>query len=145
MRPHSRRWRHQCGYCFTLAMTGCLDLTQPTQDKTWKGPWIGHQNRWPNGNIILTSIDYPSEFQTTLVWPLPLAQVLPRPQLIFPSKTWFFGTYLNFQWQKSLKNQYLSHSEFKPYQINFIKSCSSRSFQQHQRHIPIPLKISATI
>jgi hypothetical protein len=23
-----------------------------------------------------------------------LAQVLPRPQLIFPSKTWFFGIYL---------------------------------------------------
>ncbi len=38
-----------------------------------------------------------------------LAQVLPCPQLIFPSKTWFFwGIYLNFQWQKSLKNQYLS-------------------------------------
>ncbi len=31
-----------------------------------------------------------------------LAQVLPRPQLIFPSKTWFFGIYLNFQQQKSL-------------------------------------------
>ncbi len=30
-------------------------------------------------------------------------------------------------------------------QINSIKSCSSRSFQQHQRHIPIPLKFSATI
>ncbi len=72
-------------------------------------------------------------------------QVLPRPQLIFPSKTWFFGIYLNFQWQKSLKNRYLPHSEFKSYQINSIKSRSSRSFQQHQRHIPIPLKFSATI
>jgi hypothetical protein len=29
--------------------------------------------------------------------------VLPRSQLIFPSKTWFFGIYLNFQQQKSLK------------------------------------------
>jgi hypothetical protein len=65
--------------------------------------------------------------------------VFPRPKLFFPSKTWFFGIYLNFQWQKSLKNQYLPHSEFKSYQINSIKSCSSRSFQQHQRHIPIPL------
>jgi hypothetical protein len=37
----------------------------------------------------------------------PLAQVLPRPQLIFPSKTWFFGICLNFQLQKSLKN--ISH------------------------------------
>ncbi len=65
----------------------------------------------------------------TGVWPVPLAQELPRPQLIFPSKTWFFGIYLNFQWQKSLQNQYLPHSESKPYQINSIKSCSSRSFQ----------------
>jgi len=31
------------------------------------------------------------------------------------------------------------------YQINSIKSCSSRSFQQHQSHIPIPPKFSATI
>jgi hypothetical protein len=44
--------------------------------------------------------------------------VLPSPQLIFPSKTWFFGTYLNFQWQKLLKNQYLPHSESKSYEIN---------------------------
>jgi hypothetical protein len=35
-------------------------------------------------------------------------QMLPRPQLIFPSKTWFLKFYLNFQQQKSLKNQYLS-------------------------------------
>jgi hypothetical protein len=28
--------------------------------------------------------------------------VFARPHLIFPSKTWFFGIYLNFQWQKSL-------------------------------------------
>jgi len=35
-----------------------------------------------------------------LVWPM-----LPHPQLIFPFKTWFFGIYLNFQRQKSLKNQ----------------------------------------
>ncbi len=72
-------------------------------------------------------------------------QVLPRSQLIFPSKTWFFGIYLNFQWQKSPKNQYPPHSKSKSHQINSIKSCSSRSFQQHQRHIPIPLKFSAPI
>ncbi len=79
------------------------------------------------------------------MWPVPLAQVLPRPQLIFPSKTWFFGIYLNFQWQKLLRNQYLPHSESKSYQINSMKSCSSRSFQRHQRHIAIPLKFSAMI
>jgi hypothetical protein len=37
------------------------------------------------------------------VWPIPLAQVLPHPQLIFPSKTWFSGMYLNFQQQNHLK------------------------------------------
>jgi hypothetical protein len=31
-----------------------------------------------------------------LVWPMPLAQVLPCPQLIFPSKTWFFWNLLEF-------------------------------------------------
>jgi hypothetical protein len=32
--------------------------------------------------------------QLLLEWHVPLAQVLPRSQLIFPSKTWFFGIYL---------------------------------------------------
>jgi hypothetical protein len=44
------------------------------------------------------------------VWPVPLAQVSPRPQLIF-------GIYLNFHRHKSLKNQYLPHSESKSYQL----------------------------
>ncbi len=48
-------------------------------------------------------------------------QVLPRSQLIFPSKTWFLRIYLHFQWQKLLKNQYLTHSESKSYQINSIE------------------------
>jgi hypothetical protein len=56
-----------------------------------------------------------------------------------------FGIYLNFQWQKSLKNQYLPHSESKRCQINSIKSCSSRFFQQHQRQFSIPLKFSVMI
>jgi len=45
----------------------------------------------------------------------------------------------------TLKSISRTHSESKSYQINSIKSCSSRSFQQHQRHIPIPLKFSAAI
>jgi hypothetical protein len=49
---------------------------------------------------------------------------------------------LNFQQQKSLTNQFVPHFESKSYQINSIESCSSRSFQQHQRHIPIPPKFS---
>jgi hypothetical protein len=51
------------------------------------------------------------------------------PSTDFSFKTWFFGIYLNFQRQKSLKNQYLPHSESKSYQINPLKPCSSRSFQ----------------
>jgi len=35
-----------------------------------------------------------------LVWHSHLAQVLSHPQLIFPSKTWFFEIHLNFQRQK---------------------------------------------
>ncbi len=46
----------------------------------------------------------------------------------FSFQNLFFGIYLNFQQQKSLKNQYLPHSESKSHQINSIKSCSSRSF-----------------
>jgi hypothetical protein len=46
----------------------------------------------------------------------------------FPSKTWFFGIYLNFQRQKSLLNQYLSHSESKSYQINSFKSLLIKIF-----------------
>jgi len=74
-----------------------------------------------------------------------IAPSVTTSSMIFPSKTWFFEIYLKFQWQKSLRNQYLPHSESKSYQINSIKSCSSRSFQQHQRHIPIPPKISTMI
>ncbi len=59
---------------------------------------------------------------------MPLAQMLPRPKISFQN----LG-FLNFQRHKSIKNQYLPHSESKSYQINSIKSCSSRSFQQHQR------------
>jgi hypothetical protein len=55
--------------------------------------------------------------------------VLPRPQLIFPSKTWFWGIHLNFQRQKSLQNQYLPHSESKSfYQINSTKSLLIKMF-----------------
>jgi len=69
-----------------------------------------------------------------------------RPSVTTSSTDLFFlGIYLNFQWHKSRKNQYLPLSESKSYQINSIKSYSSRSFEQHQRHISIPLKFSATI
>jgi hypothetical protein len=46
---------------------------------------------------------------------------------------------------RNTKNQYLSHSEPNSYQLNSVKSCSSTSFQQRQRHIPIPPKFPAMI
>ncbi len=69
-------------------------------------------------------------------------QVLPRFQLILiPSKTWFFGIYLNFQQHKSFKNQFFSHSESKSYQINSIKSCSlcnnTKATFQFLQNIPL--------
>jgi hypothetical protein len=39
-------------------------------------------------------------------------QALRCPQLIFPSKTWFFGIYLNFQLQKSLIINIHNFNEF---------------------------------
>jgi hypothetical protein len=49
------------------------------------------------------------------------------PSLITFS-TDFFSIYLSFHQHKSLKIQYLPHSKSKSYQINFIKSCSSKIF-----------------
>jgi len=37
-----------------------------------------------------------SNIRSQLVWPVPLAQVLPCLQLILPSKTWFFGNLFEF-------------------------------------------------
>ncbi len=58
----------------------------------------------------------------------------PRSSIDFSFQNLVFWNLFEFQWQKSLQNQYLPHSESKSYQIISIKSCSSRSFQQHQRH-----------
>jgi len=55
-------------------------------------------------DLITTKQNKLPSFIDRLMWPVPLAQVLPCSQLIFPSKTWFFGMHLNFQLQKSLKN-----------------------------------------
>jgi len=43
------------------------------------------------------------------VWPVPLAQVLPRPQLIFPSKTCFFGIYFEFSAAEITQKSIISH------------------------------------
>ncbi len=50
-----------------------------------------------------------------------------------------------FSSRNHLKFNISHHLNPKSYQINSIKSCSSIPFQQHQRHIPLPPKFSATI
>jgi hypothetical protein len=39
--------------------------------------------------IVNNILFFFSNISLALVWPMLLAQVLPRPQLIFPFKTWF--------------------------------------------------------
>jgi len=57
----------------------------------------------------------------------------------------FWNLFEIFSGRNHFKINISPHSESKSYQVNSIKSCSSRSFQQHQRNIPILLKFSATI
>jgi hypothetical protein len=87
-----------------------------------------------NLNLILININIMNMKKYKLILSfhiVPSAQVLPRLQQIFLSKTWFFGNLFEFSNGKNhFKNQYLPHSESKSYQINSIKSCSSRSFQE---------------
>ncbi len=56
----------------------------------------------------------------------------PSSSIDFPCKTWFFGIYLNFHLQRSLKNQYLPHFGIqilpnKFHQILLIKNFSTTS------------------
>jgi hypothetical protein len=60
--------------------------------------------------------------QTNVPW----AQVLPHPQLNFPSKFRVFGIYLDFQWQKSLKTNISHILNPNLIQKKIIKSRSSR-------------------
>jgi len=64
---------------------------------------------------------------------------------------WFFLPKLGFWefiWIFSSRNHLKSISPtfwIQILPINFIQSCSSRSFQEHQKHLPILSKFSATI
>jgi hypothetical protein len=51
---------------------------------------------------------------TSVAWAVGPSVTISSTDFSF-QKTWFFGIYLSFQWQKSLKNQYLPHSESKSY------------------------------
>ncbi len=105
---------------FMIIFNNCNTFFIDRQWKTqaWTLPWM-----------ITCYKTFSVIFFIQIVWPVLLAQVLPHPQLVFPSKIWFLGIYLNFQRQKSVENQYLPHSDSKSYQINSIKFCSSRSLQ----------------
>jgi hypothetical protein len=48
-------------------------------------------------------------FYFLLLWPVPLAQVLPRPQLIFPLKIWFFFFFFKFSAAKITLESNMSH------------------------------------
>ncbi len=56
-----------------------------------------------------------------------------------------FWNLFEFSVEKFTLNQYIPHFKYKSYQINSFKSCSSRSFQQNQRHILIPPQFLAMI
>ncbi len=100
------------------------------------------------GNLSVTKQNKLPCFIDRRVWPMSLAQVWthfkigeiqhmnypifeewPHSQLIFLPKPSFFVIYLNLPWQKSHKMWYLPHPKSKTYKINFIKSCSSKSFK----------------
>jgi hypothetical protein len=102
---------------WSVLLTASVNSLECRVDKTYdsilQGILISHGKIFPR----TPKAHYNSFY---LNWILDI-QVLPRPRLIFPSKTWFSGSYLNFQWQNSLQNQYFSHSESKSYQINSIK------------------------
>jgi hypothetical protein len=68
-------------------------------------------------------------FLNSQIWKEVMLELNGKPSSVTTSstdfsfqKTRFFGIYLNFQQQKSLKNQYLQNSESKSYQINSINS-----------------------
>jgi hypothetical protein len=76
-----------------------------------------------------------------------LAQVLPRPQLIFPSKTWFFGIYLNFQRGKNHFKINISHILNPNLTKKIPLNPAHQDFSNNTTCTlqPIPLQFSATI
>ncbi len=63
----------------------------------------------------------------------------------FSSQNLVFKNLFEFSKAEITLKSISPQSKSKSYQINPIKSYSSRYFQQHQRHIPIPPKFSPAI
>jgi hypothetical protein len=71
--------------------------------QVWSHYKIGKLNMWTlfcNVCIHFLNSQIWKEIMLELNWIEVSIQVLPRSQLISPSKTWFFGIYLEFQPQK---------------------------------------------
>jgi hypothetical protein len=66
------------------------------------------------------------------VWPVPLAQVLPRPQLIFPFQNLVFWNLFEFSLKISFNIQELLHHKSKRHETNPDAPSSSRAFQRDQ-------------
>ncbi len=112
--------------------------------QVWTHYKIGKLNMWTLFcNVWFDFLNSPAKYErkSCLNWMNGKPSSVTTFSTDFSFQNVVFG---NFQQQKSLQNQCLPHSESKSYQINSIKSCSSKSFQQHQRHIPFPPKYSAT-
>jgi hypothetical protein len=94
------------------------------------------------------------ERKSCLNWMASFQNLNPKPSSVSHVLNWFLSFqkpgFLEFIWNfhssKSLENLISPTFWIQIfYQINSIKSFWSWSFQQHQRHIPIPPKFSVTI
>jgi len=112
--------------------------------QVWTHCKIGKVNMW----VLLCNVCI--DFLNSQIWKESMLELNVKPSSVTTFFNWFCLPYLVF-WnlfefsvaQITLKS--ISPTLSKSYQINSIESCSWRSFQQHQRHIPIPPKFSATI
>ncbi len=111
----------------------------------WTHYKIGKLNMWTLFcNICIAFLNNP-------IWKEIMLKLNGKPSSLTMFSTNFsfqnlvFWNLFGFQWQKSLNTQYLLHPKSKSYQINSIKSSSSRFFQQYQRHLLILLKFLAMI
>ncbi len=69
--------------------------------QVWTHYKIGKLNMWTLFcNVCIDFLN--SQIWKKIILELNGKPLSSRSQLIFPSKTWFLGIYLNFQWQKSL-------------------------------------------
>jgi hypothetical protein len=99
----------------------------------------------PNGMVAFKWSHFiQSNFSCSLVWPF--GSSVTSSSIDFSFQNLVFGNLFEIA-APEITSKSISPTFWiqKSYQINSIKSYSSRSFQQHQRHIPIPPKVLVTI